>query len=58
LNEGGGQFVSRGFVGTEKSKQKIGGRDNVFVGDIRQLETLTPVFQGINALVIVTQHEA
>lgn len=54
LKERGGRFVSRGFVRTEESKQKIGGGDDVFVGDVRQPETLTPVFQGVDALVIVT----
>lgn len=54
LKERVGQFVSRGFVRTEESKLKIGGGDDVFVGDIRQPETLTPVFQGVDALVIVT----
>lgn len=54
LKERAGQFVSRGFVRTDESKQKIGGGDDVFVGDIRQPETLTPAVQGVDALVIVT----
>lgn len=54
LKERASQFTARGFVRTEESKQKIGGADDVFVGDIRQPESLTSAFQGIDALIIVS----
>jgi hypothetical protein len=48
------KFSARGFVHSESSKEKIGGGDNVFVGDITQAETLTPAVKGIDALIILT----
>uniref|UniRef100_A0A0C9QNY1 TSA: Wollemia nobilis Ref_Wollemi_Transcript_15453_1144 transcribed RNA sequence n=1 Tax=Wollemia nobilis TaxID=56998 RepID=A0A0C9QNY1_9CONI len=54
LKERPSQFVASGFVRTQESKQKIGGADDVFVGDIRLPETLTPAFQGMDALIILT----
>ncbi|CAK9202088.1 unnamed protein product [Sphagnum troendelagicum] len=46
-----GKFVARGLVRTEEAS--LGG-DGVFVGDITKPESLTPAFEGIDALVIVT----
>lgn len=46
--------MARGLVRTEESKQKIGAADDVFVGDIRDAETLVPAIQGIDALIILT----
>ncbi|KAL5717317.1 hypothetical protein ACHQM5_010343 [Ranunculus cassubicifolius] len=54
LKERADQFVARGLVRTEESKEKIGGADDIFVGDIREPESLTPAIQGIDALVILT----
>ena len=39
---------------TEESKAKIGGSDDVFIGDITKPETLSLPFSGIDALVILT----
>ncbi|KAF5471649.1 hypothetical protein F2P56_008424 [Juglans regia] len=54
LKERSGQYVARGLVRTEESKGKIGGADDVFVGDIRDGSTIVPAIQGIYALVILT----
>ncbi|XP_014515537.1 uncharacterized protein At2g37660, chloroplastic [Vigna radiata var. radiata] len=54
LKERQNQYVTRGLVRTEESKQKIGGANDVFVGDIRDAESITPAFQGIDALIILT----
>ncbi|XP_058757004.1 uncharacterized protein At5g02240-like [Vicia villosa] len=54
LKERADQYVARGFVRTEESKQKIGDADDVFVGDIRDVDTLVPAIQGIDALIILT----
>lgn len=54
LKERSDQYVARGLVRTEESKGKIGGADDVFVGDIREAESLVPAVQGIDALVILT----
>ncbi|THU50035.1 hypothetical protein C4D60_Mb06t15830 [Musa balbisiana] len=48
------QFVARGLVRTAESKEKIGGADDVFVGDIRNAESIIPAVQGIDALIILT----
>ncbi|XP_017440937.1 uncharacterized protein At5g02240 [Vigna angularis] len=54
LKERPNLYVTRGLVRTEESKQKIGGANDVFVGDIRDAESITPAFQGIDALIILT----
>lgn len=54
LKEREGEFVGRGLVRTEESKKKIGGGDDVFVGDIRDPETMVPAFEGIDSLIILT----
>eukprot|EP00252_Welwitschia_mirabilis_P022065 TRINITY_DN584_c0_g1_i1.p1 TRINITY_DN584_c0_g1~~TRINITY_DN584_c0_g1_i1.p1 ORF type:complete len:311 (+),score=53.45 TRINITY_DN584_c0_g1_i1:167-1099(+) len=54
LKERASEFVARGLVRTEESKQKIGGADDVFIGDITKPETLSAPFQGIDALIILT----
>ena len=48
------QFIARGLVRTPESKEKIGGGDDVFVGDIRDAESIVPAVQGIDALIILT----
>ncbi|XP_050213047.1 uncharacterized protein At5g02240 [Mercurialis annua] len=54
LKERSGQYVARGLVRTQESKEKIGGAEDVFVGDIRESESIIPAIQGIDALVILT----
>ncbi|XP_019448537.1 PREDICTED: uncharacterized protein At2g37660, chloroplastic-like [Lupinus angustifolius] len=54
LKENPNQYVARGLVRTEESKQKIGGADDVFVGDIRDAESIVPAIQGIDSLIILT----
>ncbi|CAM8897574.1 unnamed protein product [Rhodiola kirilowii] len=54
LKERPDQFVGRGLVRTEESKEKVGGSEDVFVGDIRNIEQLVPAVQGIDALIILT----
>lgn len=48
------KFVARGLVRTEESKAKIGGADDVYVGDIRDAGSISPAIQGIDALIILT----
>jgi len=54
LKERAGQFVGRGLVRTQESKAKIGGADDVFVGDIRDPESIASAIEGIDALIILT----
>ncbi|KAI4354508.1 hypothetical protein L6164_003361 [Bauhinia variegata] len=54
LKERSDEYVARGLVRTEESKQKIGGADDVFVGDIRDSDSIVPAIQGIDALIILT----
>ncbi|CAJ2670376.1 unnamed protein product [Trifolium pratense] len=54
LKERSEEYVARGLVRTEESKQKIGAADGVFIGDIRDTESLVPAIQGIDALIILT----
>lgn len=54
LKERTGQYVARGLVRTEESKEKIGGADDVFVGDIRVADSIVPAVEGIDALIILT----
>ncbi|XP_010553281.1 PREDICTED: uncharacterized protein At5g02240 [Tarenaya hassleriana] len=54
LKERPDQFVARGLVRTDESKEKIGGEDDVYVGDIRDAAAIAPAVQGIDALIILT----
>ncbi|PWA44971.1 NAD(P)-binding Rossmann-fold superfamily protein [Artemisia annua] len=54
LKERSSEFTARGLVRSEESKSKIGGADDVFIGDITKPETLAPAIGGIDALVILT----
>ncbi|CAH8361882.1 unnamed protein product [Eruca vesicaria subsp. sativa] len=54
LRERSDQFVARGLVRTKESKDKIGGEDEVFIGDIRDPSDIATAVQGIDALVILT----
>ena len=54
LKERADQFVARSLVRTEESKEKIGGADDVFVGDIRDADSSVPAIQGVDAVTILT----
>lgn len=54
LKERSDHFNGRGLVRTEESKQKIGGAEDVFVGDIRDPDSIVPAIQGVDALIILT----
>lgn len=54
LKERSERYVARGLVRTKESKEKIGGSDDVFIGDIRDAESVLPAFQSIDALIILT----
>lgn len=54
LKERTSQYVARGLVRTQESKENIGGADDVLVGDIRDAESIAPCFEGIDALIILT----
>ena len=54
LKERSQQFVTRGLVRTPESKEKIGGGDDVYVGDIRDESTIIPAMRGIDQLIILT----
>ncbi|KAK4396225.1 putative protein, chloroplastic [Sesamum angolense] len=54
LKERSDQYTARGLVRTQESKEKIGGDNDVYIGDIRNIENITPAIQGIDALIILT----
>ncbi|XP_073044453.1 uncharacterized protein At5g02240-like [Primulina eburnea] len=54
LKERSDQYIARGLVRTPDSKEKIGGGDDVYIGDIRDTESIVPAIQGIDALIILT----
>lgn len=54
LKERSNQYAARGLVRTMEGKQKIGGADDVFVGDITDAESIAPSIEGIDALIILT----
>ncbi|KAL2509433.1 Uncharacterized protein Fot_33080 [Forsythia ovata] len=54
LKERSDQYTARGLVRTQESKEKIGGADDVWIGDIRDEESIVPAIQGIDALIILT----
>eukprot|EP00897_Mesotaenium_endlicherianum_P010725 jgi/Mesen1/9681/ME000680S09084 len=47
-------FTARGLVRSEESKEKIGGGDDVIIGDITTPGSLEAAVQGVDALIIVT----
>ncbi|XP_060201948.1 uncharacterized protein At2g37660, chloroplastic isoform X2 [Lycium barbarum] len=57
LKERSEKYTARGLVRTEESKQKIGGADDVYIGDIRNTESLVPAIQakaaGVKQIVLV-----
>nr|D5JWB3.1 RecName: Full=Sanguinarine reductase [Eschscholzia californica]ADE41047.1 sanguinarine reductase [Eschscholzia californica] len=54
LKERSDKFEVRGLVRSEASKQKLGGGDEIFIGDISDPKTLEPAMEGIDALIILT----
>lgn len=54
LKERSDQYTARGLVRTQESKEKIGGEDDVYIGDIRDSESILSPIQGIDALIILT----
>ncbi|WOL20359.1 hypothetical protein Cni_G29164 [Canna indica] len=54
LKERSDQFIARGLVRTEESKEKIGGADDILLADIRDAERIVPAVHGIDALIILT----
>lgn len=54
LKESPEKYNARGLARSEESKQKIGGADDVFVGDIRNIDSILPAIEGIDALIILT----
>ncbi|KAI8556647.1 hypothetical protein RHMOL_Rhmol05G0270400 [Rhododendron molle] len=54
LKEKTDQYVAKGLVRTEESKVKIGGAEDVFVGDIRNADSIVPAIEGIDSLIILT----
>ncbi|KAK9672007.1 hypothetical protein RND81_12G069700 [Saponaria officinalis] len=54
LKDRSDQFIGKGLVRTSESKHTIGGADDVFVGDIRDPDSIVPAIQGIDALIILT----
>lgn len=54
LKERSEKYTVRGLVRTPESKEKIGGADDVYVGDIRKSDSIVPAIQGIDSLIILT----
>ncbi|KAL6574708.1 hypothetical protein OROMI_011993 [Orobanche minor] len=54
LKERTERYSARGLVRTEESKEKIGGEDDVYIGDLRNIGSIVSPIQGINALIILT----
>lgn len=54
LKERTDQYVAKGLVRTEESKEKIGGAEDVFVGDIRNADSIVPAIEGVDSLIILT----
>ncbi|KAL1549230.1 hypothetical protein AAHA92_17360 [Salvia divinorum] len=54
LKERSDQYITRGLARTPESKEKIGGEDDVYVGDVRDRESIVSSIQGIDALIILT----
>ncbi|KAL3642491.1 hypothetical protein CASFOL_013306 [Castilleja foliolosa] len=54
LKEQSDHYTPRGLVRTQESKEKIGGQDDVYIGDIRNIDSIASPIQGIDALIIVT----
>ena len=47
LKERSDEFVAKGLVRTKESKEKIGGEDEAFIGDIQDPSAIAPLFKGL-----------
>ena len=47
LKERSDEFVAKGLVRTKESKEKIGGEDEAFIGDIRDPSAIALMFKGL-----------
>ncbi|GFQ04782.1 uncharacterized protein at2g37660 chloroplastic [Phtheirospermum japonicum] len=54
LKERSDLYTPRGLVRTPESKEKIGGQDDVYIGDIKNIDSIVSPIQGVDALIIVT----
>ncbi|XP_076934592.1 uncharacterized protein At5g02240-like [Bidens hawaiensis] len=54
LKERSDEYIARGLVRSEESKQKIGGADDVLIGDITDAGSIVPAIDGTDAIVILT----
>lgn len=54
LKERSGEYMARGLVRTQESKEKIGGAEDVHIGDIRGYDSIVPAIEGIDSLIILT----
>ncbi|MCL7040218.1 hypothetical protein MKW94_010642 [Papaver nudicaule] len=54
LKERSDKFEVRGLVRSEASKQRLGGGDGIYLGDVMEKKSLEQAMQGTDALVILT----
>lgn len=54
LKERSDEYIARGLVRSDESKQKIGGADDVLIGDITDAGSIVPAIDGTDAIVILT----
>ncbi|OVA17844.1 hypothetical protein BVC80_1835g236 [Macleaya cordata] len=54
LKERSDKYVVRGLVRSEGSKKKLGGGDEIYIGDVMDQKSLEPAMKGIDALIILT----
>ncbi|RAL39305.1 hypothetical protein DM860_002838 [Cuscuta australis] len=54
LKESSEEYIARGLVRSEESKESIGGGDDVYISDIRDAESLVAPVHGVDALIILT----
>ncbi|MCL7049028.1 hypothetical protein MKW94_022258 [Papaver nudicaule] len=54
LKERSDKFVVRGLVRSEASKQKLGGGDEIYLGNVLDIKSLEQAMQGIDGLIILT----
>ncbi|KAI3989845.1 hypothetical protein MKX01_040815 [Papaver californicum] len=54
LKERSAKLVVRGLVRSEGSKKKLGGGNEIYIGDVMKPESLEPAMKGVDALIILT----
>ncbi|EPS62696.1 hypothetical protein M569_12093, partial [Genlisea aurea] len=54
LKERSDRYDTRALVRSQESKDKLGGGDHVYVGDIRDIDSIVPAVQGVDAVIILT----